>query len=315
MINTAVSIIMPAYNAENFISESIESVIGQTYANWELIIVDDGSTDNTRNVVHRYINRDTRIHYFFQENARQAKARNTGIKNSKGDIIAFLDADDLWLPQKLELSLKEFYNGEQDVLFTDAYIFNNSTQLSDYENLPNINIVAKTYHGDEGLNAFLYENRIPILTVIATRESILNVNCFREENKGGTEDYELWLNLLANNHIIRGTDLKLSLYRIHSSSTTATNNMDINVIKMFSRFFTEYPNLKSKYKDQIMHWLSKILNQETNKKELSLVFNKEVLSSLNINSNRIYFWYYIQNLLPFDLPKRLLGMLLSNYQQ
>lgn len=315
MINTAVSIIMPAYNAENFISESIESVIGQTYANWELIIVDDGSTDNTRNVVHRYINRDTRIHYFFQENARQAKARNTGIKNSKGDIIAFLDADDLWLPQKLELSLKEFYNGEQDVLFTDAYIFNNSAQLSDYENLPNINIVAKTYHGNEGLNAFLYENRIPILTVIATRESILNVNCFREENKGGTEDYELWLNLLANNHIIRGTDLKLSLYRIHSNSTTATNNMDINVIKMFSRFFTEYPNLKSKYKDQIMHWLSKILNQATNKNELSQVFNKEVLNSLNINSNRICFWYYIQNMLPFNLSKRLLGMLLSNYQQ
>lgn len=315
MINTAVSIIMPAYNAENFISESIESVIGQTYANWELIIVDDGSTDNTRNVVHRYINRDTRIHYFFQENARQAKARNTGIKNSKGDIIAFLDADDLWLPQKLELSLKEFYNGEQDVLFTDAYIFNNSTQLSDYENLPNINIVAKTYHGDEGLNAFLYENRIPILTAIVTRESILNVNCFREENKGGTEDYELWLNLLANNHIIRGTDLKLSLYRIHSNSTTATNNMDINVIKMFSRFFTEYPNLKSKYKKQIVYWLSKILNQATNKKELSLVFNKEVLNSLNINSNRIYFWYYVQNLLPFNLSKRLLGMLLNNYQQ
>jgi Glycosyltransferases involved in cell wall biogenesis len=65
---------MPAYNAENFISESIESVIGQTYTNWELIIVDDGSTDNTRNVVHRYINQDSRIHYFFQENARQAKA-------------------------------------------------------------------------------------------------------------------------------------------------------------------------------------------------------------------------------------------------
>lgn len=312
MINTLVSIIMPAYNAENFISESIESVIGQTYANWELIIVDDGSTDNTRNVVHRYINRDTRIHYFFQENARQAKARNTGIKNSKGDIIAFLDADDLWLPQKLELSLKEFYNGEQDVLFTNAYIFNNSTQLSDYENLPNINIVAKTYHGNEGLNAFLYENRIPILTVIATRESILNVNCFREENKGGTEDYELWLNLLANNHIIRGTDLKLSLYRIHSNSTTAINNMDINVIKMFSRFFTEYPNLKSKYKKQIVYWLSKILNQATNKNELSQVFNKEVVNSLNINCNRIYFWYYIQNLLPFDLSKRLLGMLLSN---
>lgn len=315
MINTLVSIIMPAYNAENFISESIESVIGQTYANWELIIVDDGSTDNTRNVVHSYINQDSRIHYFFQENARQAKARNTGIKNSKGDIIAFLDADDLWLPQKLELSLKEFYNGEQDVLFTDAYIFNNSTQLSHYENLPNINIVAKTYHGDEGLNAFLYENRIPILTVIATRESILNVNCFREENKGGTEDYELWLNLLANNHIIRGTDLKLSLYRIHSNSTTATNNMDINVIKMFSRFFTKYPNLKSKYKKQIVYWLSKILNQATNKKELSPVFNKEVLNSLNINSNRIYFWYYIQNLLPFNLSKRLLGMLLNNYQQ
>ena len=315
MINTLVSIIMPAYNAENFISESIESVIGQTYTNWELIIVDDGSTDNTRNVVHRYINQDSRIHYFFQENARQAKARNKGIKNSKGDIIAFLDADDLWLPLKLELSLKEFYNGQQDVLFTDSYIFNNSSKLSDYENLPNINIVAKTYCGDEGLNAFLYENKVPILTVIGTKESILNVNCFNEQSNGIAEDYELWLNLLANKHIIRGTDLKLSLYRIHSNSTTATNNMDINVIKMFSRFFAQYPNFKNKYKNQIVHWLSKILKQATSRKELSQTFNKEVLSSLNISSYRIYFWYYIQNLLPFNLSKRLLGIFLRNYQQ
>src|SRR5437867_1216291 len=95
-----ISVIMPVYNGEAFIAEAIRSVIAQTYACWELIVVDDGSIDNTRQVVSGFT--DQRIAYISQENQGLAAARNTGIQHSKGEYLAFLDHDDLWAPTFLE---------------------------------------------------------------------------------------------------------------------------------------------------------------------------------------------------------------------
>ena len=97
-----VSVIVPTYNYARFIPETIESVRAQTYVNWELIVVDDGSTDNTDEVVQRLAAGEKRIRYMRQENARQAAARNNGIAHAQGDYIQFLDADDLIEPHKLE---------------------------------------------------------------------------------------------------------------------------------------------------------------------------------------------------------------------
>src|SRR5205809_3501840 len=107
MNEALVSVIMPAYNAGKFITESIESVIAQTYAYWELLIVDDGSTDNTKNVIQNFSEKDKKIRYFFQANGKQGKARNMALSYASGNYIAFLDADDIWLPQKLEVQVKE----------------------------------------------------------------------------------------------------------------------------------------------------------------------------------------------------------------
>src|ERR1044072_6081218 len=101
MSDQLVSIIMPAYNAERYIAASIESVLAQTYSDWELIVVDDGSTDRTATVTQEFVKRDPRIKYIFQENGRLGKARNTGIKNSRGPLIAFLDSDALWIETNL----------------------------------------------------------------------------------------------------------------------------------------------------------------------------------------------------------------------
>lgn len=101
-MSNLVSIIMPSYNTENFIGESINSVLNQTYKNWELIIVDDASTDSTDKVVENFLN-DRRIHYIKnKENYGAALSRNFAIKQAKGKWIAFLDSDDIWKPQKLE---------------------------------------------------------------------------------------------------------------------------------------------------------------------------------------------------------------------
>ena len=103
MIDDLVSIIMPAYNAEKYIEEAIESVLKQTYRNWELIIVNDCSIDATEQIVKKYQEKDERIKFHsLTENHGVANARNTALQNAVGRYIAFLDSDDMWLPEKLE---------------------------------------------------------------------------------------------------------------------------------------------------------------------------------------------------------------------
>lgn len=99
--NVLVSVILPAYNAASFLSETIESVLSQTFADWNLLIVDDGSTDDTIKIANRYCQQDSRIKLFTQANQGVSVARNNGIQMTQGEFIAFLDADDQWLPEKL----------------------------------------------------------------------------------------------------------------------------------------------------------------------------------------------------------------------
>ncbi|TAJ43693.1 glycosyltransferase family 2 protein [Methanofollis fontis] len=105
-MNSCVSVIIPTYNRGNRITNAIDSVLNQTYRNIELIIVDDGSTDNTEDIVSMYINKDERVKYIKHEyNKGGSSARNTGIKHSYGQYVCFLDSDDKWLPSKLECQL------------------------------------------------------------------------------------------------------------------------------------------------------------------------------------------------------------------
>lgn len=100
-----ISVIIPTYNAASFLGEAIQSIQQQHYANLEIIIIDDGSTDNTTEVVGSF---GDRVRYLYQENSGPSQARNTGLKVAQGEIIAFLDADDLWSEKKLEVQLNCF---------------------------------------------------------------------------------------------------------------------------------------------------------------------------------------------------------------
>lgn len=102
-----ISIVTPTWNCGKFISETIDSVLAQTYSNWEMLIVDDCSTDNTKEIVEQYQQKDSRIKYYcLEKNSGAAVARNTALKMAKGRWIAFLDSDDLWKPEKLEHQLR-----------------------------------------------------------------------------------------------------------------------------------------------------------------------------------------------------------------
>jgi glycosyltransferase involved in cell wall biosynthesis len=117
---TTVSIMMPAYNAEKYIAQAIDSVLAQSFQNWELLIVNDGSTDRTPEIIAGY--HDPRIKTFHQANGGEASARNTALKHVHGEYLAFLDADDLYLPEHLEVSVTYLQaHLEYDGVYSDGY--------------------------------------------------------------------------------------------------------------------------------------------------------------------------------------------------
>lgn len=157
MIDGLVSIIMPSWNTGQFISESIDSVLSQSYSNWELIIVDDCSTDNTDDIIRHYS--DDRIKYYKNEhNQGAALTRNRAISQAQGEWIAFLDSDDLWMPDKLEKQLS-FMNDNGYVFSYHEYvkIDEDSKPLNIYVSGPNVVTKRRMYnYGYPGCLTFMY---------------------------------------------------------------------------------------------------------------------------------------------------------------
>src|SRR5205814_6631728 len=123
-----VSVIIPAFNAQQFIAAAIQSVIHQTLQHFEVIIVNDGSTDSTASIVASFCENDPRIRLITQPNGKLPKARNTGLDAASGEFVAFLDADDIWQPTKLEKQLQIWRQTKADVVFSDAFHFPRSEE-------------------------------------------------------------------------------------------------------------------------------------------------------------------------------------------
>lgn len=301
---TLVSVIMPAYNAAQFIEMSIQSVIKQDYTNWELIIIDDGSTDKTQIIISRFLNEDDRIKYFYKENEGQGIAKNYGIEKASGELIAFLDSDDYWFPNKLSLSMQEFLTNSQDLLFTQAYLFSENVDLLDVSGSEYIGEDKETiYKGTDGISSFIVRNRVPILTVLVKKELLLSLNGF--PNIHIAEDYYLWLKLLLENYTIRGINLPLSAYRVHNNSIMKEKVFDIcEVIEMIILLSKDYPKLLIKYKKEtkqrILFYLNNVFT-DLNHKEL-----KYYMKNLKHYSylSRIIFCFH--NIIPFRFFKRLM---------
>jgi teichuronic acid biosynthesis glycosyltransferase TuaG len=227
MSDDLVSIIMPAYNAEKYIAASIESVLAQTYSDWELIVVDDGSTDSTATVVQEFATRDPRVRYIFQENGRLGKARNTGISNSTGRLIAFLDSDDLWLPTKLEVQTRAMAENNADVVYSKSYVFCDENIDDETQTLPSS---AGKFSGPDFFDSLIRYPQIPVLTVLFKRSALDRVGLF-EEGKAyhGCEDYDLWLRLARAGLVFYGMPDVLARYRRHGTAMTA---MRSNMFKL-----------------------------------------------------------------------------------
>ncbi|PIZ44424.1 hypothetical protein COY31_02670, partial [Candidatus Wolfebacteria bacterium CG_4_10_14_0_2_um_filter_39_18] len=154
-----VSIIIPAYNAASFIGDSVRSALTQTYPNKEIVVVDDGSTDDTRAILEEYI-KSGQIKYFYQENKGPAAARNLGIKNSSGEFIAFLDADDVWLPEKLKKQIDLFKNPKVGLVYSDMEFFGDKFPFKKYSEM------TKGFYRGEAMRELIKRNFIPISSVV-----------------------------------------------------------------------------------------------------------------------------------------------------
>lgn len=252
-----ISIIMPAFNAQDFLEESIESVMAQTYANWELIIIDDGSTDKTRKIVEAFCEKDDRIQYIFQANGKQGKARNTGITNAKGNYIAFLDADDIWLPDKLEKQVNLLIKSGSDLVFSDISIIDENGNVTKTSN----GVSDEQFNGEKGIRSFLKSNKIPIVTVLARKEAIKKAGCFDESNQiQYGEDYFLWLRMLLKGFTFISTSKILAKYRKHPHQSIAnTPSKSLQIIEKMHQLVVP-ENLKKDKAQAMNTWIHRYLS-------------------------------------------------------
>jgi len=216
-----VSIITPLYNSSRFVAEAIESAINQTYQDWEMIIVDDCSTDNSVDIVKQYQQKESRIKlYRLQKNSGPGTARNKAIKEAKGDIIAFLDSDDIWLPNKLEAHLNFMIQKEAAFSHTSyGYIDEEGKKINDTFHVSDYPI---TY------TCLLKRTEISCLTAMYDVNKIGKVYMPHIRRK---QDYGLWLSILKKGFCSIPLDLELAYYRQRKGS--ATSNKFKLILKHF----------------------------------------------------------------------------------
>jgi glycosyltransferase involved in cell wall biosynthesis len=212
-----VSVVIPAFNCSKTIDEAIKSVFCQSYNNYEIIVVNDGSTDDTQSKVHKYRGK---VKYIKQNNSGPSSARNRGIKSANGDLIAFLDADDIWCPEKLKMQI--------DLMKNDKSI---DMVVTSYEQVIENNIEHKTPKLRQRNNIFflkykelLVRNSILTSTVLAKKKCIENVGLFDEEIWFG-EDWDLWLKIGAI-YKICFINRQLCKYRVHINSISRNTSPD-----------------------------------------------------------------------------------------
>ena len=216
MVNSSlqVSVIIPAYNQGQYLGQAINSVLTQTYCRYEIIIVDDGSTDHSREVVSNF---GARVRYIWQENKGLGGARNTGIRAAQGEFIGFLDADDQWLPTYLEtmLSLTRKY--------PEAAVYYCRAQGMDTDGvtLPQV-FGSPDRQPDMMYHTLLRTNFIIPSTILARRSTLIAAGLFDQSSRDihGCEDWDLWLRL-ASDHDFSGAGECLVHYRLHDSSLSA----------------------------------------------------------------------------------------------
>jgi teichuronic acid biosynthesis glycosyltransferase TuaG len=244
-MNNLISIITPNYNSENYIEETLQSIIAQSYKNWELLIVDDCSTDKSLDIIEKYALGDKRIKIFrLKENSGAAIARNKAIEEANGSFIAFLDSDDLWMPEKLEKQRAFMIQNNYNLTYTSYNVINENALAP-----------KKTVFCKQTLNysQMLYSNKIGCLTAMYNRESLGKVFMPKIRKR---QDYALWLKILKKEEKAYGIQKVLACYRERNNSIS---NNKIEMLKWNWILYNKVEKLS--YLKSLFYLTSNIINR------------------------------------------------------
>lgn len=224
-----VSVVMPTYNCSAYIGEAIQSVLGQTYANFEVLVVDNYSSDNTDEVIRNCS--DPRVKYFkFNNNGIIAASRNYAVQRSAGDVLAFLDADDVWLPNKLDVQLPFLNERNLAIIASDYFPLGEVTFYRRDSRL------GRMKFRDYSYSDALLANPAMTSSVIMRRSDFIDRGEFNEsEEYQFIEDWELWLRVIQKGEAIRVLGSPLIGYRIRRNKHRDRRELSLRALKLVQK--------------------------------------------------------------------------------
>ncbi len=248
--NSLISIIVPCYNQAQYMDECLQSVFDQTYSNWECIIVNDGSIDNTEEMAKKWEKKDNRFYYFYKENGGVSSARNFGIEKVKGTYIQFLDADDVLDKNKLEFSLNKLNFTENSAIKMVISNFRMFTDNQTKTTIPYCTLNAKLFNFESLLYQWNETFSIPIHCGFFEASLFKNVRF--PENLTAQEDWIVWVKIFKLNNKAIFLNEPLALYRRNPNSRTMTKSISEDQIIAYEHF-------KTILNDHEFYILSKVL--------------------------------------------------------
>ncbi len=296
-----VSVIIPTYNSAHYIVEALESVFEQTFQDFEIIVIDDGSIDGTGEVLKKY---GERIRFLFQDNGGPASARNRGIRIARGEYIAFLDADDIWLPTKLEKQVGLFHQSEHlGMVTTGVCSFDEKGVFGFSTNKRKI-----LMEGDIARNIFLRSN-VGTPTVMVRKEIFDNIGSF-EENIRQAEDDNMWIRIAAHYEVALIDEVLIKV-RNHPHRMTLNKSELLESVQMNIQL------LKTKYGETVKKKIEKAIPIKISQVQFSIGYGhyesgnyREARKAFFKGAyHRIWFWKNPLYLLLTLIPSRLTTLL------
>jgi glycosyltransferase involved in cell wall biosynthesis len=270
-----ISIIIPCYNQGKYLTIAVKSIISQTYSNWECIIMDDGSTDDTFQIARELYNHNSRVKYYHKTNGGLSNARNEGIRKAKGEFIQFLDADDFLEKDKLQISLNNIIKDPLCKLVISNFV--RCTEDDAIRTPPYCDLSAIDFNFESILLNWDKTFTIPIHCALFKSE--LFENYLFKEDIGAKEDWLMWLHIFSASPIVAFINLPLVVYREHDKS------MSYNKLLMYentARVFTYVMNIiDEKYKQLFFDKVNTYWQNET-------LFLQSHISNHQNNEKKMY---------------------------
>lgn len=285
------SIILPSYNYEEYLAEAIESVLNQSFRDFELIIVDDHSTDNSREIIQEYVSKDKRIRaVFHKENRGISKTLNDGLAEAKGKFVAFINADDVWVCSKLEKQLDILKENEDLIVWSEGEIIDNKgrpTGETFTQKMADPSRLHPAVKSGDIFKELIYGNFIFFASLILKKENIRHVE-FDEQHLKYLNDYKFEIDL-AKRHKYYFIPKPLAKYRIHGKSTATRDPKGYRKDRIaaekyiLQKYGGEIPNkLKAKLFFRISSNYSQVGRKEQSRQFALKAVNVNLLSKDNI---------------------------------